>query len=316
MRLRILNQRGFDHVMIVVAFVALFGLAGISFVYFSRAAEPINELESAMTIKGVHYCLDDHGDGGPGSHVDAWACNGSAAQQFSYSNGLLYIGKNCAMVSGANAGSIGRYLVISSSCSPAPWGGVWTQSGERFLNNHADSKNKGLYCLDIAGAAADGWVDVWPCNGGSNQNWTQQKYTGLTNPGTGGSGGGSGSGSSGTGCYNQQFESGSKGACVTDIQNLADIIDYWTTTSDYAITKDGSGTFGASTKAAVEKVQQTWALNANGVVNSSSKTWDALCFLGKGGGGPITSQPTPIQTAYNLFNAAYTAAGCPKNPNP
>ena len=194
-----LNQRGFHHYAILgAAFVLLFAILG-SYFYITGKAAAIPELESSMTINGVHYCLDDHADGGPGSHIDGWACNGSAAQRFSYSNGLLYIGSSCVGVSGASANTIGRYLVIASQCSPTPWGGAWTKSGNMFLNNHADAsnpnynKNHTLYCLDIAGAAADGWVDVWPCNGGSNQSWTENTYNSSTGGGTtGGTAGGYG----------------------------------------------------------------------------------------------------------------------------
>jgi hypothetical protein len=48
-------------------------------------------------------CLDDNGDGGSGSVVDIWPCNGSAAQHYSYDSDLIHVGAGCARVSGASS---------------------------------------------------------------------------------------------------------------------------------------------------------------------------------------------------------------------
>jgi hypothetical protein len=169
--------------LLSVIFVALFVVLG-SYVVYASLASGSTELKSGI---GNNYCLDDHGDGGPGTQVDTYPCNGSAAQHFSDSGGVIHLGAACIYPSGAGSKTRGRYIV-EISCSPTPWGGVWTESGGRFLNNHADSFG-GSYCLDVSGSVAGGSVDIWPCNGGANQAWTSTTYS---SGGGGGGGGGSG----------------------------------------------------------------------------------------------------------------------------
>jgi murein DD-endopeptidase MepM/ murein hydrolase activator NlpD len=182
---RLRNSLSFNSIALYTFLVVVIAL-GAYVLYNATLASGSTELKSGL---GSNYCLDDHGDGGSGTQIDTWPCNGSAAQHFSDVGGVLHLGTECLYPSGAGSKTRGRY-VVEVSCSPTPWGGVWTESGGRFLNNHADSFG-GTYCLDVAGAKAGGSVDIWPCNGGSNQSWSQTTYGGgstpTPNPGVGGS---------------------------------------------------------------------------------------------------------------------------------
>lgn len=182
--------------------LALFVLASTVGVYYGaglgRASSA--ELRSGITASGGPYCLDDKGDGGPGSEVDAWPCNGSAAQHFSFSGGLIHIGAGCAVEQNASATSgvhTVRNVVIGACSNPAPWGGLWTEvslggGAYAFHNNHASGTGtSNPYCLNVSGGAAKAPVLVYPCGSvPSNERWYFDTY--------GGSGGGSGGGGGST----------------------------------------------------------------------------------------------------------------------
>ena len=191
-----LNEVG-DHFILIVIFILLFGILGTFWLIEENAASAQPELRSGMSNSGGPYCLDDNADGGNGTKVDAWPCNGTAAQKYSFSGGEIHIGDGCAVEQGASANSgVGGgakwagNVVIGSCSNPAPWGGVWTESGGTFHNTHAQSKG-GQYCLDVEGFASKGPIDIYACNGGANQSWTASTYTS--------SGGGSSNGGGGEG---------------------------------------------------------------------------------------------------------------------
>ncbi len=155
-------------------FLGLFVVIGAYLVYsVSRASS--EQLESGVNgNQSPSYCLDDTG----GGTVRTAACNGMYGQQYSLVGDVIHLGGYCLGVSGANSTSIGRFLV-ADGCSPTPWGAVWTPSGNRLLDNHADALGHGTqYCLDVSGNVAGHNVDIWPCNGGSNQNWYEQAVGG------------------------------------------------------------------------------------------------------------------------------------------
>jgi hypothetical protein len=158
---------------LMVAFAAIFVVIGGYIIYAASSASSV-ELKSGIS---GNYCLDDHGDGGNGSEVDAWACNGSAAQHFSFSGNLLHVGAGCAYVEGASATTgYTQARVVIGPCTSVPWGAVWTQSGSTFTNNHADSKGARM-CLDIKGGKPEATAEIYSCNGGSNQKWTETSYS-------------------------------------------------------------------------------------------------------------------------------------------
>ena len=169
-----------------LAFVALGG-----YIVFnsSHAASP--ELRSGVggnlsADTPGPYCLDDKGDGGVGSQVDLWQCNGSAAQHYSFSGGLIHIGAGCARVDGTSASSpLGNRNVVIGVCSPVPWGAYWTKAGGQFHNDRADTTGT-TYCLDVSGAAVQHPVIIYPCkdtSNNANERWYPDTYGDTTGGG-------------------------------------------------------------------------------------------------------------------------------------
>lgn len=180
--------------------LALFVLASTVGLYYGAGFGHAAQAELRSGVGGNlsadtpgSQCLDDKGDGGPGTQLDIWPCNGSAAQKFSYDGTLIHIGTGCAVEQGASASSgvrVTRAVVIGSCTNPAPWGGAWTKSGGQFHNNHATGSGS-PYCMDVSGGASQGPVIVYPCkptSSNGNERWYPDTYGG-TSGGGGGSGG-------------------------------------------------------------------------------------------------------------------------------
>jgi hypothetical protein len=165
-----------------IAFAVVFASLG-GYLIFQTSSAAQSELQSGIS---GNVCLDDYQNGGEGTTLDAYPCNGSPAQRYFFSNGLIHIGAGCARQQGASA-SWGYHqvaeVVIGACSSPAPWGAVWTPYGaHQFKNNHS------AYCLNVSGGRVYAGVITYPCGGGAaNESWYQNTYTSG-----GGSGGGGG----------------------------------------------------------------------------------------------------------------------------
>lgn len=194
---------------VAIAFALLFVAVGGYILYGGGLAAGQTELQSG---------IQGNGGGGPDcidSNGGIYACNGSAGENWGGIDGLgrLHINGLCLAQSGANAtvgvgaSAQGRAVVAVSCGSSAPWGGAWTWNGHTLRNNHAGSKG-GSYCLDVRGAALNGSLDTYSCNGGSNQNWFVGTYSSGTPKPTATPGGGGGGGSTGANdCqgYNRKY---------------------------------------------------------------------------------------------------------------
>ncbi len=188
-----LNQSGFDHILVVVSCMVVIAVVGTYVLISNSHAAATSQAELKSGISGT-YCLDDNADGGTNAIVDTWGCNGTPAQKFSYSGNLLHIGTNgCAREAGSSAttgqgkGAKWAGSVVIGSCSGPPYGAVWERVGSTFENAHAGSKG-GTYCLDVSAFKAKTQLDIYQCNGGANQSWTN--YTWTSGGGSGGGGGG------------------------------------------------------------------------------------------------------------------------------
>jgi hypothetical protein len=179
---------------IILAIIVVAATLGVYAVNYSQAATQV--LKSGVAGS---YCLDDRGDGGAGTAIGVYTCNGSAAQSYSFSAGEIHLGgKGCLAVEGASATTgFTQTPLVLSTCSPVPWGAVWTSSGSTFTNNHASSKGTKM-CMDVTGgkgaAGVETSVEIYRCTNGDNQDWSGQVYT--TGGGTTGGGGSSGTTSS------------------------------------------------------------------------------------------------------------------------
>ncbi|MFF2750536.1 ricin-type beta-trefoil lectin domain protein [Kitasatospora sp. NPDC058048] len=104
--------------------------------------------------------------GTSGAAVQLWACDGSAQQVWTRSNGTLTHNGKCLDVTGA--GTVNGTPVELWDCT----GGAnqqWTPQPDGTLKSTQSGR-----CLDDpAAATADGTpLEIWDCNGGANQRWT------------------------------------------------------------------------------------------------------------------------------------------------
>lgn len=121
-------------------------------------------------------CLDDPGDSSlTGTAVGAWACNGGAAQHWTYAqDDTLRINSEC-LQSPATAG----YKVRLESCTGHA-DQQWQLVHPRSVSPSANGGVLALYnpgygmCLDDPGSSTGNGTKqvVWPCDGNQNQEWT------------------------------------------------------------------------------------------------------------------------------------------------
>ena len=115
-------------------------------------------------------CLDDSTDSTvDGNHVQLWDCNGTAAQNWYWANGMVQLGGpagKCLDVTGQ--GTANGTLVELWECN----GGTnqqWVAQPDGSLKG----VQSGLCLDDPKFSTTDGTqLEIWACNGGSNQKWT------------------------------------------------------------------------------------------------------------------------------------------------
>lgn len=174
---RLLAAQGLNRYAIAVFLVLFAGVGGYAVYDSSHAATSTPEVQLAMS--GGKYCLDDHGDGlgktGAPNIVDSWDCNGSAAQQWTWSGpdtgANIKINGQCLDV--YRSGTVNGTVVDLFPCT----GGrnqLWQKYGETLVAVQADK------CLDAPGSRPYLQLDIWSCDFGDNQYWTWTNYVPTT----------------------------------------------------------------------------------------------------------------------------------------
>lgn len=111
-------------------------------------------------------CLDDSGDGtDDGNKIQLWDCNGTDAQNWTYSNGqLVGPGGKCLDVQWDNQADGTPVQLYTCNGTEAQ---QWTMNGGAIVS-------AGGYCLDVTGAGTDNGtqIELWGCHGGANQTWS------------------------------------------------------------------------------------------------------------------------------------------------
>ncbi len=250
--------------VIVAAFCVVGGFALLS---HSFAASSTPEVASGFSGK----CLDDWRDGkGNGNIVDLYACNGTAAQQWSvYTSGKVTINGKCLDV--YQQGRSNGQIVDLYTCN----GGAnqkWT-----YVNYTLVSAQSGK-CLQAPANQSGLQLQIWTCNGSANQHWDITRYTpGVTTtastttvgnvgsntnggapsvPVSGGSGSGTGSSTTPIKATTPEVASGFSGKCLDDWRNgknNKNIVDLYNCNGTAA---------------------QQWAVNTNGLVTINGKCMD------------------------------------------
>jgi chitinase len=122
---------------------------------------------SAGPITGYQgLCLDDRGAStAPLNPVQVYTCNGTDAQQWTYSNNTLSVLGDCLDVEyggTANGTTVDLYPCNSTGAQ------VWEhQSDGAYLNPQSGK------CLDDTGYGGSGTqAQIWSCTGNDNQSWS------------------------------------------------------------------------------------------------------------------------------------------------
>jgi hypothetical protein len=127
-------------------------------------------------------CLDDPGASSTdGIQLQIYICNGTSAQTFSVDGGGMVDGPGaqCLDVYGDDTGSNGSVVDLYTCQSYA--------IDQHWYHNTNGSLEALGRCLDITngGVTAGTKVELWDCNGGTNQKWVQQTNGSLLNPQSG-----------------------------------------------------------------------------------------------------------------------------------
>ena len=138
--------------------------------------EPVNDLPPAPpgeVLRGVGSgrCVDVPGfSTTSGTALDLWDCNGGGNQAWNWTadKQLTVYGDKCMAIGGDGA-SAGNPVIIADCTGAANQ--AWQLNDDLSVTSVADP---GL-CLDASGAGTGNGtaVDVWYCNGQSNQQWSR-----------------------------------------------------------------------------------------------------------------------------------------------
>ena len=107
------------------------------------------------------------GNSADGTPVQLFACNGTAGQQWTApGDGTLTTLGKCLDVTGGGTGN--GALVQSFSCNATGAQQWQARADGSLLNPHSGR------CLDDTRFGGSGTqLELWDCNGGANQQWTQ-----------------------------------------------------------------------------------------------------------------------------------------------
>jgi streptogrisin C len=120
----------------------------------------------AIVSRLNNKCLDvPGGNFVDGARLQMWNCNGSAAQQWTFTGGTVRAGGKCMDVAGANPADGTAVQLVGCNGNQA----------QQFVLNGAGDLVSVLAnkCVDIgAWNQNDGaQLVIWPCHGGANQKW-------------------------------------------------------------------------------------------------------------------------------------------------
>ncbi len=176
---RILGMTRSPNQWALYGFLVVVVALGGYLIYNATRAASQPELKSDLA---GGYCLTDDNNGGAGSLVSAYLCNGGADQYFSTrsaANGPeLAVGAGCLVPQGSSSTRLGGPDVAIGSCgsstADAAWGGLWTTGtsgdGNRYYRNNRTGE-----CLH---ATAGSSVTVAACDtGAASMQWIPSTYS-------------------------------------------------------------------------------------------------------------------------------------------
>jgi hypothetical protein len=160
-----LDERGFDHVFLMIVFIVLFAIMGIAYLVYTRAAST-----PAPIVNSGGKCLDNYANlTRENNRIILYACNSTDAQKWVVNNGGAIVNANgyCLTATGTTSAS----AVTLNKCTGA--------NNQRWSYNATSkaitSVASGL-CLDNhANLNVDSnKIQVYTCNSTNAQKWTPQ----------------------------------------------------------------------------------------------------------------------------------------------
>jgi hypothetical protein len=152
------------------------GVARLRWGYGYGTTEPVNDLPPAPPgepLRGVgsDRCVDVPGfSTTSGTQLDLWDCNGGGNQSWNWAANkeVQIYGTKCMTVGGT--GSTAGDPVIISDCTGSA-SQQWDLNADQTITSVANP----ALCLDAAGGGTGNGtaIDVWYCNGATNQAWTR-----------------------------------------------------------------------------------------------------------------------------------------------
>ncbi|HKT01514.1 MAG TPA: ricin-type beta-trefoil lectin domain protein [Rugosimonospora sp.] len=152
------------------------GVAQLRWGYGFGTTEPVNDQPAAppgqpLVGTGSGRCLDVPGFSTTnGTQLDLWDCNGGGNQSWNWAanNEVTVYASKCLTVGGTGATAGDPVVITDCTGSKAQ---QWTLTAAKTVTSVANP----ALCLDASGAGTGNGtaVDVWTCNGGTNQEWTR-----------------------------------------------------------------------------------------------------------------------------------------------
>ncbi len=174
-----LDQRGFDHVLIVVFVGVMFGIIGSIYLYMTHAASNGVALEVYSFSSG--YCMDDYQAGA--TRIDLYPCNNRTAQAWIIGSGSGFTIKSTQHTNECVTSGGSAFLEGCNGSNYQKWS--WTTLHQ--LKNEANGK-----CIDDYNGshAPNTTLDMYNCKnssqGPANQAWWEHVQSSSSGNGTGG----------------------------------------------------------------------------------------------------------------------------------
>jgi hypothetical protein len=220
LRLKKLNQAGFDHILTAVAFIMIIGVGGTYYLLSSHANPWSGAFELGSTNSG--FCMDEVGAVKSGAYLDLNKCNNKIDQKWQLLS-TTYKSKQAYQIQNYTAsanvcvddwqdskatGSANLLrLYDCNSADPAQLF-YWTGTGNHQLENYGSS-----LCIDAlnGSTAANTHLDLYTCKKTSltNQEWFEVSNAASATGGGSGTGGSKTTSSSGAGLGKRTTSTGS-----------------------------------------------------------------------------------------------------------
>lgn len=176
-----LTESGMLHHIVPLVIIVAFGVFGAGYYVFSRAATPVPDIVSNLSLKGEgKWCItDQNASTAANNPVYSASCGGSTNQQWTYTADAIenkaLSGTHCLSL--LNNGTTAGTKVVMNTCNGST-SQQWRQiDGKGFQSVSASAGKTPGNCLAVYGGITGQQLRVNTCNMGyDSQGWTQSTY--------------------------------------------------------------------------------------------------------------------------------------------